>query len=251
MEETQTVETPLEHEDDTQQQHQLWVDALTTIAAKAYERLPQLEPSIRQAYSLVIGGHVEEMGHGAYRVATLLHRGKKWWLVNDTCDCPAYADAIEHLCTHRLAVMLLKRAKTLLATHAPGCTPPAPQGEQPAETPDDRPQIPALTVPPRFLVDIQGTTAVRFGGLLLMAHERGLVSLEADWTYNDAELSLAHATAIFSDGRKFEESGDAAPSSVGKKVATHWRRVALTRAKARALRDALSVDIVAVEELAD
>lgn len=34
-------------------------------------------------------------------------------------------------------------------------------------------------------------------------------------------------------------------------VRTHFRRVALTRAKARALRDALGIDLVAVEELAD
>jgi hypothetical protein len=31
----------------------------------------------------------------------------------------------------------------------------------------------------------------------------------------------------------------------------HFRRVALTRAKARVLRDALGVDLVAVEELAE
>jgi hypothetical protein len=35
------------------------------------------------------------------------------------------------------------------------------------------------------------------------------------------------------------------------KVAVHFHRVALTRAKARVLRDALGIDLVAVEELAD
>jgi len=34
-------------------------------------------------------------------------------------------------------------------------------------------------------------------------------------------------------------------------VAGHFRRVALTRAKARVLRDALGIDLVAVEELAE
>jgi hypothetical protein len=81
--------------------------------------------------------------------------------------------------------------------------------------------------------------------------ERGLVSLSADWTYNDAELSLAHAVATFQDGRCFEESGDATPANTNRKVAVHFRRVALTRAKARVLRDALGVDLVAVEELAE
>jgi hypothetical protein len=98
---------------------------------------------------------------------------------------------------------------------------------------------------------IQGKPFVKFAGLLQLAHERGLVSLSADWTYNDAELSLAHAVATFQDGRRFEESGDASPSNVTKKVAPHFRRCALTRASARCLRLALGVDLVAVEELAE
>ena len=36
-----------------------------------------------------------------------------------------------------------------------------------------------------------------------------------------------------------------------RKISVHFRRVALTRAKARALRDALGVDLVAVEELGE
>ncbi len=98
---------------------------------------------------------------------------------------------------------------------------------------------------------IQGKAFVRYAGLLQMAQERGLVQLTADWTYNDAELSLAHAVALFQDGRRFEESGDASPANTNRKVAVHFRRVALTRAKARVLRDALGVDLVAVEELSD
>ena len=101
------------------------------------------------------------------------------------------------------------------------------------------------------MVFIQGKPFVRFAGLLQMAHERGLVALTADWTFNDTELSLAHAVATFQDGRRFAESGDASPGNVTRLVAVHFRRVALTRAKARVLRDALGVDLVAVEELAD
>jgi hypothetical protein len=65
-------------------------------------------------------------------------------------------------------------------------------------------------------------------------------------------LPLTTATLdLGQDGRLFEESADASPSNVTKKVAVHFRRVALTRAKARCLRDALGVDLVAVEELSD
>jgi hypothetical protein len=102
-----------------------------------------------------------------------------------------------------------------------------------------------------YLVTIQDKPFVKFAGLLQMAHERGLVALTAEWTYNDPELSLAHAVATFQDGKRFEESGDASPASVKKHIAPHFRRVALTRAKARALRDALGIDLVAVEELSD
>ena len=98
---------------------------------------------------------------------------------------------------------------------------------------------------------IQGKPFVKFAGLLQMAHEKGLVGLSEGWTYNDAELSLAHAVATFQDGRTFEGSGDATPGNVTKKVVPHFRRVALTRAKSRALRDALNCDLVSVEELGE
>ena len=106
-------------------------------------------------------------------------------------------------------------------------------------------------VPPQYIVQIQGRPFVKFAGLLQLAHESGLVELTTSWTYNDATLSLAHAVAIFADGRRFEESGDAAPDTVTKKIAPHFRRVALTRASARALRNALAIDMCAAEELAE
>ena len=51
-------------------------------------------------------------------------------------------------------------------------------------------------IDPRFIVTMQGKPFVRFTGLLQMAHERGLVSVTVEWTYNDADLSLAHAVAV-------------------------------------------------------
>ena len=59
----------------------------------------------------------------------------------------------------------------------------------------------------------------------------------------------AQATASFQDGRRFVESGDATPENVHFGVRPHFARLALTRAKARALRDALNIGICAVEEL--
>ena len=77
---------------------------------------------------------------------------------------------------------------------------------------------------------------MKFAGLLQTAPERGLASLTAERTLNDPALSLAHAVAAVSEGRTGEESGDATPAN--RQVAVHFRRVALTRATARVLREA-------------
>src|SRR5438105_2655480 len=75
-----------------------------------------------------------------------------------------------------------------------------------------------------------------------------LQELRTEWTFNDENLSLAHAVAVFPFGI-FEDSGDATRDNVNRKVAPHFRRVALTRASARALRLALGVEVCSVEEL--
>ena len=118
------------------------------------------------------------------------------------------------------------------------------------DVPEPTPPAP-VKIPREFTVNIKGKTHVLYTGLVIAARHDGLVSLSADWTYNDAELSLAHAVATFSDGRRYEESGDASPSNVSKGISVHFRRVALTRAKARCLRDALGISECSVEELGD
>jgi hypothetical protein len=65
-----------------------------------------------------------------------------------------------------------------------------------------------------------------------------------------ADLATATATAVFADGRRFTECGDATPGNVNSRIKPHYPRMALTRAKARCLRDALNLgDLVAAEEL--
>jgi hypothetical protein len=65
------------------------------------------------------------------------------------------------------------------------------------------------------------------------------------------ELALAEAEATFADGRVFSECADSSPENVHFSVRPHFARLALTRAKARALRDALCIDMCAVEELGE
>ena len=120
---------------------------------------------------------------------------------------------------------------------------------------DHFPQPENMVVPPatpglsRWIKKIHGKDFVQYEGLLAMAHEQGLTELGAEFISVDEKIALAFAWAIFKDGRKFWESGDATPQNVHAQVKAHYPRVALTRAKARVLRDALNIGTVAIEEL--
>jgi hypothetical protein len=100
-----------------------------------------------------------------------------------------------------------------------------------------------------FTVMIHGRPFVRYAGLLLMAHAHGLQTLDVRFVSVSATLAVAEAVATFRDGRRFTEAADATPENVGLQVKAHFARLALTRAKARALKDALGVDLCSVEEL--
>jgi hypothetical protein len=241
-----------------------WCEAVQEIAERAKQTLPDCAGRVDRAVQMALNHDVELLEDGKAKVASQRNGQVVYRVVNGECTCQDYAKAPSHWCKHRIAAGLYKRATALMqrklngasngqVTTAPASAPePAPaQPPAPApllpETPDETPQ----GIPPQHVVLIQGRPFVKFAGLLQMAHERGLVSLTVDWTYNDGDLSLAHAVATFQDGRRFEEAGDATLANTNRKVAVHFRRVALTRAKARALHDALGIDLVAVEELAD
>jgi hypothetical protein len=100
-------------------------------------------------------------------------------------------------------------------------------------------------------VSLHGRQFVRYAGLLALAHSTGLLSLKARFISVTPELAIAEAEATFADGRTFCEAADASPSNVGAQVKAHYPRMALTRSKARTLRDALAIGITALEELAD
>jgi hypothetical protein len=112
-----------------------------------------------------------------------------------------------------------------------------------------------MTVPPptpglsRWVKKIHGRDFVQYEGLLAMAHEQGLTELAAEFISVTSELALAAAHAFFADGRKFWEAADATPANVNVNVKAHYSQCALTRAKARVLRDALNIGMVSVEEL--
>src|SRR6266699_507973 len=277
-----TIVTSYDWESDTFTNHatenaarKTWREAVAEIAEKAKATLPDCAGRVDRAVSICLNHDVEVLEDGKTKVASQSNGQVVYHIVNGECTCKDYAKAPSNWCKHRIAAGLYKRATALIqrklaqsngasnGTHngqVPTASDPVPvQADAPTVPHADVP-VPAqaetaaettLGIPPQHVVMIQGKAFVKFAGLLKMAHEHGLVALTADWIYNDAELSLAHAVATFQDGRRFEESGDASPANVTRMVAVHFRRVALTRAKERVLRDALGVDLVAVEELAE
>jgi hypothetical protein len=110
---------------------------------------------------------------------------------------------------------------------------PAPHADDPAPAQAEAPGVPEVLKP--YLVTLHGKQFVRYVGLLLLAHQRGLQSLKTHFLSVTAELAMAEAEATFADGRVFSEAADATPTNVGLQVKAHYPRMALTRAKARTL----------------
>ena len=93
---------------------------------------------------------------------------------------------------------------------------------------------------------------VTYQGLLSRAHEEGLkrVATELVQAPSEANDRTAIAKATVETGKGiFEALGDANPGNVNSFIVPHLIRMAETRAKARALRDAVNVGILSAEEL--
>jgi hypothetical protein len=216
------------------------LDQLTAIA---HAKLPQDQHSrLEMGHAIVLAGGVFPEDDGIhFSVCSQEGEEEHTYLVNSACPCKdAHFQAPQSRCKHWFSALLYKRTLEELAK------PPAPEEEPPADE--------TLQIPSHYLVTIQGVRCIRLIGLIHIAHERGIRELRADFTYNDDNVSLAHAVAIFPanqwfpDGGHFEESGDSTPTNA-KRVGEHWRRISLARAKARVLRDALDINMVSVEEM--
>ena len=106
-----------------------------------------------------------------------------------------------------------------------------------------------------FLITRQGKQYVLFAGLLDEAHSRGLRGIDTELIQvpddQNGSVAIVKATAEMEDGSHFSGIGDASPDNVGRNIVPHIIRMAETRAKARALRDAVNVGATALEELSD
>ena len=106
-----------------------------------------------------------------------------------------------------------------------------------------------------FMITRQGKQYVLFAGLLDEAHSLGLRGIDTDLIQvpdeSNGNVAIVKAMAEMEDGRRFSGIGDASPENVGRNIAPHLIRMAETRAKARALRDAVNIGATALEELSD
>lgn len=95
---------------------------------------------------------------------------------------------------------------------------------------------------------------VTYKGLLSMAHDDGLKRICTRVLQHPSEENghtvVVHAEVETQKGI-FQGIGDANPGNVNAKIRPHLIRMAETRAKARALRDAVNIGVVSMEELAD
>jgi hypothetical protein len=103
-----------------------------------------------------------------------------------------------------------------------------------------------------YMIERQGKRFVLYAGLLEEAHSRGLRSIETELLQvpasSNGEVAIVKAVVRTEEG-KFGGIGDASPENVNRAIAPHLIRMAETRAKARALRDAINVGVTAFEEL--
>lgn len=106
----------------------------------------------------------------------------------------------------------------------------------------------------RFVKTLQGRDYVLYGGLLELARQRGLKRITTNIVQipspDNGMYAVVEAEIETEDG-VFKEVGDASPESVNRAIQPHVLRMASTRAKARAMRDAVGIDLVALEELGD
>jgi len=106
----------------------------------------------------------------------------------------------------------------------------------------------------QFIVERSGKSFVLYAGLLDEAHAQGLKQIKTDLIQipsdENGRVAIVQATVQTEKGT-FQGLGDAAPENVARPMVTCLVRLAETRAKARALRDAVNVDVTALEELAE
>ena len=93
-----------------------------------------------------------------------------------------------------------------------------------------------------------------YAGILALAHDEGLKAVATTLVQAPTKENgmVAIVTAVVRTNKgEFTGIGDADPSNVNRRIVSHLLRMAETRAKARAMRDAVNIGTVAIEELGE
>jgi hypothetical protein len=108
---------------------------------------------------------------------------------------------------------------------------------------------------PKFTVELNGKLYPLYSGILAEAHERGLQAIETQLiqipSADNDYVAIVKAIVRMKDGSVFEDYGDASPRNTSSRISTALIRMASTRSKGRALRDAINVGQTMLEELPD
>lgn len=108
---------------------------------------------------------------------------------------------------------------------------------------------------PEYMANVQGGQHPLYKGLLALAHEVwgddwGMEAcVEVYPSEANGFTTYATATVTTPSGQKFTEGGDANADNTNRQIAKHAARMALTRAKGRALKDALGIGDATAEEM--
>jgi hypothetical protein len=113
----------------------------------------------------------------------------------------------------------------------------------------------SLIMDPKFIVQLQNRDYPLYAGILAEAHERGLQAIETELIQipgaDNDYVAIVKATVRMKDGSVFEDYADASPRNTSARISTALIRMASTRSKGRALRDAINVGQTMLEELPD
>jgi hypothetical protein len=173
-----------------------------------------------------------------------LENGHEYVVNGERCNCPAFVHGKQRPCKHLRAVHLY--FETQVSRDFPSSSSPS------QETPTQE-TLPPSGVKREFLIERQGKQFVLYAGLLDLAHRTGLQSITTELVQVPSSANgyeaIVKAVVTMSDGRSFTGYGDAAPSNVNALVKHCLLRMAETRAKARALRDAVNIGVASLEEV--
>lgn len=113
-------------------------------------------------------------------------------------------------------------------------------------------EVREVNINEKFIISLQGKSFVTYEGLLDLAHQRNLKSLEVEiiqFPSKENNMTAICKAKATTEDQVYTDIGDASPQSVNANIAPHLIRMASTRAKARVLRDLTNIGMTAIEEL--